>query len=93
MPSEPIERSTLDDLKRRAAERAGELGHHLGPFRSAKRDHFSVSFCLDCRQMVIVTLEDEDGDCHGSLHGYALEVRCVAPGARSSEDSIAVGAR
>lgn len=66
----------LDELKREAVARAEHLGHRLQVFRASKHDpSCSVSFCADCRQMVIVALE-KNGEPRGSLFGYALEARC-----------------
>jgi hypothetical protein len=68
---------TLEDLKRQAIGRAETLGHRLEPFRAAKQDPLChVSFCHDCRQMVIVSLENA-GSQPGALYGYALEARCA----------------
>lgn len=75
-----IDQTTLEDLKHQANSRAGDLGHQLGPFRTAKQDPLCyVSFCVDCRQMVIVSLEKTSDDREGALYGYALEARCQAP--------------
>ncbi len=68
--------ATAEDLKRQAIERAETLGHHLEPFRAAKRDPSCyVSFCNQCRQMVIVALDERGGE-NGLFYGYALEARC-----------------
>ncbi len=76
-----IDPVTLDDLKRQAITRAGDLGHHLEPFRTAKHDPLCyVSFCAACRQMVIVSLKKDADDHSGGLYGYALEAPCAAPG-------------
>ncbi len=89
MPPYTVDAITLDDLKRQAIERAEGLGHRLQPFRGAKNDRRSVvSFCADCRQMVIVSLEDG-----GALYGYALEARCSVHAAGTHQIHIAAGAR
>ncbi len=79
MPQSTVESTTLEDLKRQAVERAENLGHRLEPFRAAKRDPSCyVSFCNQCRQVVIVSLEERPADDQRALYGYALEARCVA---------------
>ena len=76
-PQTIIDPGTLEDLKRQAIGRAETLGHRLQPFRAAKHDPLCyVSFCHECRQMVIVSLECS-GDRPGALYGYALEARCA----------------
>ncbi len=75
------DQSILDDLKGQAAERAARFGHRLEPFRTAKHDpDCYVSFCADCRQMVIVNIERHGADENGALYGYALEAQCAAHG-------------
>ncbi len=74
-----IDPERLESLKHRATERAEHLGHRLGPFQTAKHDPFCyVSFCRDCRQIVIVSLEQQNDDHAGALYGYALEAACAA---------------
>ncbi len=69
-----IDVTTVDDLKRHVIGRAADLGHHLGPFRTAKHDPLChVAFCAHCRQMVIVNVGQA-----GTLYGYALEAPCAA---------------
>ena len=95
MAPQPIDRATLDDLKRDALARAHALGHQLEPFRTARHDPLChVSFCAACRQMVIVSLTQEGEDRPGRLYGYALEAPCTASGAgRQSELAAAAHAR
>jgi hypothetical protein len=89
VPPCTVDAITLDDLKRQAIERAESLGHRLQPFRGAKNDRRSaVSFCADCRQMVIVSLEDG-----GVLYGYALETRCSVHAVGTHQSLVAAGAR
>ncbi len=79
MPLSTTDTVTLEDLKRQAVERAENLGHRLEPFRAAKRDPSCyVSFCNQCRQMVIVSFEERPADDQRALYGYALEARCAA---------------
>lgn len=79
LPPHTIDRSVLEDVKGQAVERAARFGHHLEPFRTAKHDpDCYVSFCVDCRQMVIVNIERHGKDETGALYGYALEAPCVA---------------
>ena len=78
MPPQSIDPATLDHLKHQAVERAARLNHRLEPFRTAKHDPFChVSFCTDCRQMVIVALAPRPEDDQGALYGYALEAPCA----------------
>lgn len=91
MPPQAAGVATVEDLKRQAVERAETLGHHLEPFRTAKRDPSCfVSFCNHCRQMVIVSL-DERPDEQGVFYGYALEARCAAVEANRREPAPAAG--
>ncbi len=77
-----IDPETLDHLKREATTRAEALGHRLQTFRTAKHDPLCyVSFCADCRQMVIVSLEHIDNPHDRTLFGWALEARCAGSGA------------
>jgi hypothetical protein len=93
VPPETIDPGTLDDLKRQAIGRAETLGHHLQPFRAAKQDPFCyVSFCCDCRQMVIVSLEGAR-DRPGALYGYALEARCAGHTVEDERYLASAGAR
>ncbi len=80
MPPQSVDPGTLEDLKRQAIGRAETLGHRLQPFRAAKQDPLCyVSFCHDCRQMVIVSLEHAGSNQPtGELYGYALEARCAS---------------
>ena len=83
----------LEDLKRQAIARAERLGHRLQPFRAAKHDPLChVSFCGECRQMVIVSLEGV-AERAGTLYGYALEARCATPLSVVEEASVAAGTR
>ncbi len=78
MPPQSIDPATLDELKQQAVERAERLNHRLEPFRTAKHDPLCyVSFCSDCRQMVIVSLESRVDADRGALYGYALEAPCA----------------
>ncbi len=78
MPPQSIDPVTLEDFKHQAVERAERLNHRLEPFRTAKHDPLCyVSFCTDCRQMVIVSLDGRTEDDKGALYGYALEAPCV----------------
>ncbi len=77
MAPQTIDPETLDHLKREATTRAEALGHRLQVFRTAKQDPLChVSFCADCRQMVIVSLEHIDDPHNRAFFGYALEARC-----------------
>ncbi len=77
MAPQTIDAEVLEDLKREAITRAENLGHRLQPFLGAKHDPLCyVSFCNECRQMVIVSLEHGGEDHKGALYGYALETRC-----------------
>ena len=92
MPPQSIDPGTLEDLKRQAIGRAEAVGHHLRPFRAAKQDPLCyVSFCHDCRQMVIVSLADARGSQPGAgvLYGYALEARCTS---HATEEAALVSA-
>ncbi len=72
-----IDAEVFEDLKREAIARAENLGHRLQPFLGAKHDPLCyVSFCNECRQMVIVSLDDGSDEHKGALYGYALEARC-----------------
>ncbi len=78
MPLHATDVATVDALTRPAVERAETLGHHLEPFRAAKRDPSCfVAFCGHCRQMVIVALDERGGE-NSVFYGYALETRCAA---------------
>ena len=78
MPPQTVDPETLEQLKRAAILRAEQLGHHLQVFRNAKHDpHCYVSFCSDCRQMVLVNLASR-GQRASALLGYALEAPCAA---------------
>jgi hypothetical protein len=67
---------TLESLKQVAVARAEALGHHLQAFQAAKRDPLCcVSFCRDCRQMVLLSLAAPAGSS-SALLGYALVCRC-----------------
>jgi hypothetical protein len=88
-PQSIIDAGTLEDLKRQAIGRAEALGHRLQPFRAAKHDPLCYgSFCHDCRQMVIVSLERFDGP-RGAFYGYALEARCASQTVKGKEPSLA----
>ena len=91
MAVQTIDPVTLDDLKRQAIARAGDLGHQLEPFRTAKHDPLCyVSFCTACRQMVIVSVQKPAADQTGGLYGYALEAPCAASsGGHRSEGASA----
>lgn len=96
MPPHTMDRTTLEGLKRQAIERAAHLSHRLEPFRTAKHDPLCyVSFCADCRQMVIISLEhgDRDGDDRGALYGYALEAPCAAHSDGHRHEMIGAGSR
>jgi hypothetical protein len=78
VPPQSVDPETLDHLKREATTRAEALGHRLEAFRTAKHDPLChVSFCADCRQMVIVSLEHVDNPRDRALFGYALEAQCL----------------
>jgi hypothetical protein len=92
VPPQSIDPATLEHLKRQATGRAETLGHRLQPFRAAKHDPLCyVSFCRDCRQMVIVSLQQADSP-RGALYGYALEARCASQDAEHGHLLAAAGA-
>jgi hypothetical protein len=93
VPLQTIDPAALEDLKRQAIARAEHLGHRLQLFRTAKHDPLCyVSFCNECRQMVIVSLEG--GEEHrGTLYGYALEARCAARAAATQHTPVSADTR
>ena len=89
MPPQPIDTAALDHLKRQAIGRAETLGHRLQPFRAAKQDPLCyVSFCHDCRQMVIVSLEHDSP--RAAFYGYALEAPCARQDADHKQPTVAI---
>ena len=94
MPPQTIDPKTLDDLRSRAVSRAGDLGHRLEPFRTARHDPLCyVSFCTACRQMVIISLQKDGADPSRGLYGYALEAPCPGPGAGRRSELVAAHTR
>lgn len=73
------ESQLLNDLKNLAVDRASRQGHQLGVFRSSRSDpERYVSFCQQCRHLVIIDLFPGPGVDRRRLYGYALEAGCPA---------------